>query len=154
MILDSIKNYQTYIYLHPAFEAAFKYLTETDFSKIKLKAGKVEDKIYEEDSFFVNMADGQAMKNQREAYLEVHDNYIDIQTPLSTIEQIGYLDRDKCKNIKEDRRPEGDIIFYKDKFTQLITLHPNNFIIFLPQDAHAPLIGEGKIRKIVVKVKI
>lgn len=154
MILDTIKNYQTYIKLHPSFEVAFKYLTETDFSKIKIEGNKVEDKIYENDNFFVNMANGQAMKEQNDAYLEAHDKYIDIQMPLSTTELIGYLERNECKTIKEDKRPENDIVFYMDSYTLLITLQPNNFVIFFPQDAHAPLIGEGKIKKIVVKVKI
>lgn len=154
MILDSIKNYQTYINLHPSFEAAFRYLAETDFSKINLEEGKVEDKIYEEEDFFVNMGDGQVLKEQNDAYLEAHDKYIDIQMPLSTAEHIGYLVRSACKTIKEDRRPDGDIVFFKDRFSQLLTLNPGNFVVFFPQDAHAPLIGTGKIKKLVVKVRI
>ena len=34
------------------------------------------------------------------------------------------------------------------------TLVPGEFIIFSPEDGHAPLIGEGEIKKIIIKVVV
>ena len=35
----------------------------------------------------------------------------------------------------------------------VFTLSPGEFVIFFPEDAHAPCIGEGVIRKMVAKVR-
>ena len=31
---------------------------------------------------------------------------------------------------------------------------PNDFLIVFPEDAHAPIIGSGKIRKVIAKVML
>jgi beta-galactosidase beta subunit len=33
-------------------------------------------------------------------------------------------------------------------------LHPGQFGIYFPDDVHAPMIGEGRIRKLIMKVKV
>ena len=34
------------------------------------------------------------------------------------------------------------------------TLRPGQFTMLLPEDGHAPMVGEGSIRKIIVKVRM
>ena len=48
---------------------------------------------------------------------------------------------------------EKDIRFYDDEPQCYYTLRPGQFTILLPEDAHAPMVGEGAIRKIIVKVR-
>ena len=89
-----------------------------------------------------------------EAPLESHDKYIDIQICLQGEETMGWRDRQTCSAIKEPYNSDNDITFYSDHPTCFITLKPNQFAIFFPSDCHAPLIGEGFIKKVVFKVKL
>jgi YhcH/YjgK/YiaL family protein len=147
MILDSLDNYCRYINLHPAFKKVFTFLCNTDFSAIE--PGKI---IFDNEPFYVNV-DENMLRDKENAFLEVHNEYIDIQIPLIAKEQIGYSPRKNCKEIREEY-PERDILFYNDRPEQIFTLFPGNFAVFFPEDAHAPLIGEGKTKKIIAKVKI
>ena len=49
---------------------------------------------------------------------------------------------------------EGDCALYADRPTTYVTLQPGQFLIVYPEDPHAPIIGEGKIRKLIGKVKV
>ena len=44
--------------------------------------------------------------------------------------------------------------FYSDAPGMYFQLTDNQFAIFFPEDVHAPMIGEGEIKKMVIKVKI
>jgi YhcH/YjgK/YiaL family protein len=147
MILDSLENFRTYLQLHPSFEKVFQYLYNTDCSNIE--PGKI---IFDNEPFYINV-DENSLRNEKQAVLEAHNSYIDIQMPLTATEQIGYKQRSQCREIKEEF-PERDIVFYNDKPDQLITLHPGDFAVFFPHDAHAPLIGTGTAKKIVAKIKV
>ena len=46
------------------------------------------------------------------------------------------------------------MILYADRPTSWLHLVPGQVAVFFPEDAHAPIIGEGKIRKMIGKVKI
>ena len=73
--------------------------------------------------------------------------------PLSGGEGYGW----KAKSLLgEERAPydaAGDFTFYRDPVDSVFTLAPGEFVIFFPEDAHAPCIGEGVIRKMVAKIK-
>ncbi|MEI8271969.1 MAG: YhcH/YjgK/YiaL family protein, partial [Paludibacter sp.] len=45
-------------------------------------------------------------------------------------------------------------MLYNDKPTCYLTIELGEFFIVYPEDAHAPLIGKGNIRKLIAKVKI
>lgn len=49
--------------------------------------------------------------------------------------------------------PGKDIRFFDDEPETFYTLRPGQFTIFFPEDGHAPMIGEGNVRKIIVKVR-
>ena len=92
----------------------------------------------EGDDLYVNIQTFNG-KNAQDASIEIHKKYIDIQIPLLGVEQIGW--KATC-DLLEEASPyneEQDIAFFIDKPTE---------------DGHAPGIGEGMIRKMVVKVKI
>ena len=114
----------------------------------KLANGKIE---LEEDSLFLIISDS-TLKSKEEAKLEVHNKYIDIQIPLSKVETFGVAPRKNLQNEVDVFNKDKDIQFFTDKATSFITLEPQQFIVFFPQDAHAPCIGEGSVKKIVVKV--
>ena len=110
-------------------------------------------RIHEEDSFYVNLLNVNA-KTKSEAKLESHEKFIDIQIPLNSQETFGWMKKNHCNSINIPYNEEKDIMFYNDIPASYFTLQPNEFVIFFPEDAHAPLIGDGKIKKIVAKVKV
>ncbi|HPW90311.1 MAG TPA: YhcH/YjgK/YiaL family protein [Paludibacteraceae bacterium] len=146
MIVDSLKNAHLYECLHPSFKQAFDFLRSTDFSTID--DGRIE---LQGDTIYINLASNTGKKS---APLEAHRLYIDIQMPLSTTELIGWKSVSRCNNISEVYDNEKDILFYADDFDTVLSVSPGEFVIFFPQDAHAPAMGSGLLRKLVVKIKL
>jgi YhcH/YjgK/YiaL family protein len=89
-----------------------------------------------------------------DAKFEAHNSYIDIQVLISGVEQMGWKPRNTCTQPKGEFNTEKDVIFYNDKPDMYFQLQPGQFAIFYPEDVHAPMIGEGPIKKLVIKVKI
>lgn len=137
----SIENNTNYI-------KALEYIKNTDLNS--LEAGK---HILDGDNLFVNIVDSQ-MKTPEQARLEVHDKYIDIQVPLSKSESFGVKPRKDCKTPDGEFNTEKDILFYKDKDWETVSVAKGESIVFEPDTAHAPLIGEGIIHKAIFKVKV
>lgn len=148
MILDSLNSTEKAERLHPLFKKAFDYIKETDFSK-------VEDGKYELDGsrLFINVA-SLTGKDKKDAAIETHKKYIDIQLPLLGVEKIGW--KPGCE-LQEESIPYDeakDIAFYVDRPTAYTKIYPGQFAVYFPEDGHAPGIGEGNIRKVIVKVQV
>ena len=148
MILDSLKNYKRYTSLHPLFAKAFEYIEATDFTTVE--DGKIE---LDGDNLYLAISSITAKKRE-EAVMETHNRYIDIQLPLLGVETIGWKAGCELANEKTPYNPDNDITFFTDQPTTHTKIYPGQFVIYFPEDGHAPGIGEGSIRKIVVKVKI
>ena len=150
MILDDLNNINKYVAIHPSFEKAFTYLTSTNFEDIK--PGKYE--IEGEQIFaLVVSEDGVAMLDST-AQFECHNTYIDIQYVFSGVETVGYKSRLTCVEPRGTYDDKKDVLFYEDAPDFFFKLHPGQFGIYFPDDVHAPMIGEGKIRKVVLKIKV
>lgn len=150
MILDDLNNINKYVAIHPSFEKAFTYLTSTNFEDIK--PGKY---VIEGEQIFalVVSEDGVAMLDST-AQFECHDTYIDIQYVFSGVETVGYKSRLTCVEPRGTYDDKKDVLFYEDAPDFFFKLHPGQFGIYFPDDVHAPMIGEGKIRKVVLKIKV
>lgn len=148
MILDSLNNTTVYEKLHPLFKQAFEYIKATDFST--MEAGKIE---LDGNKLIINVADIFG-KEKAEALVETHNKYIDIQMPLVGVEQIGWKAKSELNEISVPYNQVNDITFYVDKPTSYTKIYPGQFTIYFPEDGHAPGIGEGAIRKVIVKVLV
>lgn len=133
---------------NPNYIKALEYMAGTDLSS--LENGK---HVIDGDKLFVNIVDSQ-LKTPEQARLEVHDKYIDIQVPLSKDESFGVKPRSECREADGEFNAEKDILFYKDKDWETVTVKAGEKIVFDPEIAHAPLIGEGTIHKAIFKVKV
>ena len=148
MILDTIANADKYAGLHPRFAKAFEFIRSKDFKNI------------EPGKFSIDGTDLHASVSEKdgvtaaEAKFEAHNNYIDIQVCPSGTEQIGWKPRNKCVDPKGEYNTEKDVIFFNDQPDTYFQLQEGQFAIFFPDDVHAPMIGEGPVKKLVVKVKI
>ena len=45
-------------------------------------------------------------------------------------------------------------ILFNDAPTVWVDAPPAHFVVFLPNDAHSPMNGKGRLHKVVVKVKL
>lgn len=133
---------------NPNYIKALEYIKNTDLNA--LEAGK---HFIDGDKLFVNINDS-ALKTPEQARLEVHDKYIDIQIPLSKDECFGVKPRSECREPEGEFNAEKDILFYKDKDWKTVSVKAGEMIVFEPDTAHAPLIGEGTIHKAIFKVKV
>ncbi len=148
MILDSLNNTGWVEKLHPLFKKAFDYIRETDFSKM-------EDGSYPLDGtkLYANVVTLTG-KEKKEAAIETHNKYIDIQLPLLGVEKIGWKPGSELQEVSTPYDEENDIAFYIDRPTAFTKIYPGQFAVYFPEDGHAPGIGVGNIRKVIVKVQV
>lgn len=147
MVVASLNDFGTYLSLHPLFDRVDRELIVGDFNNMGERNPIEGDNLYSTTSF-------NRGRLSTEAKLEAHNKYIDIHVCLQGEETIGWQHRDKCTQPAGEYDPEHDIIFFNDEPDQYIKLKPNTFAIFYPTDCHAPLIGDGLIKKVVFKIKL
>jgi YhcH/YjgK/YiaL family protein len=148
MIHDSLKNAARYEKLNPYFKQAFDFLRTTDL--VQLSPGKI---VLDGKNLYANVAEIEG-KTPESARMETHNNYIDIQVPITGIETMGWISGSHLKQLTDEYNPEKDITFYADKATNFIRVQPFEFAVFFPEDGHQPGIAEGKIKKIIIKVLV
>ena len=148
MILDSFNNKDFYLSLNPHFAKAFDFLARPDLAE--LQPGKHE---VDGDNIFVMVAHVDGRKPE-DAELEFHRNYIDIQVCLQGVDNIGWRPLETCETISKEYCPENDIGFVKDQPDAFCSIRKGQFAIFFPVDAHAPVIADEKLHKVIVKVAV
>jgi biofilm protein TabA len=148
MIIDTLKNAPKYFSVHPLFEKAFQYIRDTDLKNAKDEKVDISEGL---KAIFSN-APGKT-KDASTAKFECHDKNIDIQLCIDGVETIGWKPREKCANPNGDYNAEKDVLFFNDSPDMFFQLTNTQFAIFFPDDVHAPMIGEGNIKKLVMKVK-
>lgn len=149
MIVDTIQNAPKYFAAHPLFKQAFEYINNTDLAN----AADGKSDIAEGLKAIISNAPGKT-KETSLAKFECHDKHIDIQLCISGVETIGWKPREKCATPNGDYNAEKDVRFFNDAPDTYFELTDGQFAIFFPEDVHAPMIGEGNIKKLVIKVKI
>ena len=146
MILDTLENFCKYVSLNPLFPKVLEYLQNTDLMAQEPGCVNIDG-----NKLFVNhnVAKGKTVDQAR---METHNAMIDIQIPLSCPEVIGYIPRQYLSRAEYDATK--DITFYLDRPEQYITVHPGEFVIFFPEDGHAPCISPvPEYKKVIFKIK-
>lgn len=150
MIIDTLSNGHKYYCMHPLFSKAFEYIQNQDLETIEPGNFEIEGEYLRA---IVSEKRGKT-KEESVAKFECHDLNIDIQLCIRGEEEIGWKPRESCIEKKQPYDPVKDVSFYNDPPDMYFKLTNNQFAIFFPEDVHAPMIGEGAIKKIVIKVKI
>lgn len=150
MILDSISNGNKYSSLHPLFAKAFDYISKTDLASLEVGKFDIDG---ENLRGIVSDKNGTTVEEST-AKFECHNAHIDIQVCIRGKETIGWKPRGACVSPRGEYSPEKDVLFYNDAPDMFFGLTDDQFVIFYPEDVHAPMIGEGVIKKLVIKVKI
>ena len=148
MILSTLAQSDRYAGLHPLFPRAFDYMRNTDL--YALAPGRYP--IAGDDLFaIVEQVPG---RTREMAKLEAHRRYIDIQLVLDGVDEMGWKPLADCYNPVSEHSVEKDIRFFHDAPATWIATPPDAFCIFFPEDAHAPLVSEGVIRKVIFKIAV
>ena len=149
MIKDHINNAHRYDDLHPNFRSVLEILQSLNLNA--LQPGHIElDGKY----VYININETNS-KTKEEALLESHRQYIDIQMPLTDTETFGIKQTAECTKPIDEFDTERDIIFYEDTPNEYITLNKGEFVIFFPEDAHAPCINTTDNHlKLIVKISV
>jgi biofilm protein TabA len=147
MILCPISQFHRYAHLHPGFPAVARFLTNADLGAFP--EGRTD---LQGDDLYVSSSP-QARKRPT-APLEAHRAYIDVQVILEDTDTMGWAPLEACREESAPYDPDKDIVFFRDAAENLVTVRAGQLIIFFPEDAHAPLIGEGgTVQKLVLKVR-
>lgn len=148
MILDTLNKIDRYADLHPLFPRVIAYLRDTNLSTLTSGIHPIIEK-----QLFVIVEEAQG-RNRSEAKLESHRKYIDIQLVLEGTDEMGWKPLADCHQPVDDYSVERDIRFFNDAADSWISTPPNAFCIFFPDDAHAPLVSSGKVRKLIFKIAV
>jgi YhcH/YjgK/YiaL family protein len=86
------------------------------------------------------------------AKLEAHRRYADIQITVRGTEEIGYKPTAGCTEPEAPFDENKDAILFRDAPEVWTPLAEGMFAVYFPEDAHAPMAGQGSVRKAVIKV--
>ena len=148
MIIDTIDKLSDYVELNPLFADVVEFLKANDLQT--LEPGKYPIK---GDDVFLNLQIAK-QRTKDTAFLETHIKMIDIQIPISCAETFGYTPLSDLPPFEYNE--ENDITKYGDTKPQTyVTVNPGQFVIFFPQDGHAPcIIDKEEIKKAIFKIKV
>jgi biofilm protein TabA len=149
MIIDTLQSAEKYYGLHKNFKAAFDYLTSTDLNTVEVGKFDIADGV----KAIVSDNEGKTAGVACEKF-ECHNQNIDIQVCIRGNETIGWKPRPDCIQPKDGYNSEKDVTFFADAPDMYFNLKGGQFVIFYPEDVHAPMIGEGLIKKAVLKIRI
>ena len=148
MIHTTLSDAHRYEALHPLFKTVFTYLKEHDLTSAP--AGRID---LQGQELYINVSDAQLL-TPLEQKLEVHQKYIDIHVPLTCAEVIGWKPLAELGDPLAPFDTEADYALYAEVPTSYALVRPGEILIAYPEDAHAPIIGKGNLRKLIVKVAL
>jgi biofilm protein TabA len=147
MILDTLGNAARYAGLKVGLSEAFGFLDQPGLAELPDGKHEIADgRVYA----IVERRNGRTVD---EGELEAHHKHLDVQYVISGEESMGWSPRQGLVN-SMDYDPKRDLEFLKGAPKSIVRVPPGSFAIFLPSDAHLPLIGNGPIHKVVVKVAL
>lgn len=152
MIVSNIHQRDNTLSLQQPIQKILDIFQNTDFNN-------VEDGVYEvdgKDLFYMVIRSTNV--NKEESLFEAHKHYLDLQYIFSGQEQMGYALFDENLGIQTPYIPERDITFYDfPKVSSYLTVSSGDFVIFSPNDLHAPAVKvdgkDGNVIKVVGKIK-
>lgn len=148
MIIDSLERLSRYCDVHSGFAAAGAFLAGKELSTLPDGEYLIDGR-----NVFAIVQTCRG-RGKKDSPLETHRDYVDIQIAVSGEDTFGWRPIEQCNDIKTPYDPEKDIAFYNDYPAVWLPLTAGNFVIFYPEDAHAPLAGDGPVKKIIIKISI
>ncbi len=148
MVIANLLDSKRYEAMHPLLKDLFDYLAANDLSNAP--AGRITLK---GDDLFINVNDSKLVAREQQK-LEVHRKYLDVHIPLTCAEDFGWRHLSTLAESDAPFDEDNDFALYTAESHKWFTLNPGEFCIVYPEDAHAPIVGNGEIRKLVAKIKL
>ena len=148
MILTTLADSGRIEPLHPLFKRFFDYVKEHDLLHAPL--GRIE---VDGDRLFINNVEAD-LTDAATQRLEAHREYIDVHVVLDGEEHFGWRPLADCAAVRQSYDPAADCALYADRPSSWLTLRPGQAAIVFPEDPHAPVVGEGRVRKLIGKIKL
>lgn len=148
MILTTLADSGRIEPLHPLFKRFFDYVKEHDLFHAPL--GRIE---VDGDRLFINNVEADLTDSATQP-LEAHREYIDVHVVLGGEEHFGWRPLADCAAVRQSYDPAADCALYADRPSSWLTLRPGQAAIVFPEDPHAPVVGEGRVRKLIGKIKL
>lgn len=130
------------------FKILFEFIRDNNINKLPL--GKIE--IDGDRIFLMNVET--SGNDESIQPLEMHRKYIDVHILIDGKEKIGWKATSDINHLLKQYEEDGDCALSDDKPQFYVILEPGDCFVAYPEDAHAPAIGDGKIRKLIGKIKI
>jgi len=162
MILDALANWRLYSD-RPAWKQAFAWL-QTLTTDTALGEHAISDNGSGEDGrrdLYAVVFDFQT-KNLLDTTLEAHRVYADIHVPLPAPTggpevHARFAPEELQEKTPYDEARDAALFHHPERFNALFTLHPGQFALYLPGDAHLSQCkttpAQQTLRKVVVKVR-
>ena len=149
MILDSLKNKAQYAALHPRFQQVFDFIDNNDVASLPCGRHDIDG-----DNIYVVVQEWD-LRELKEARLELHRKYIDIQMLLSGPNEVfGWSEKKDCLTPETEFDEAKDIQILTDTPQCFYTVGQGQFTILFPEDGHAPMLGEGSVKKCIFKIAL
>jgi YhcH/YjgK/YiaL family protein len=148
MILDAVAQARRYSSLHPSFSLALSMVKNGSVARMPPGRHEIAG-----TSLYLSIG-SERRKPPAQCLLEAHRRYIDIHVPMRGSDLIGWKPLAECVKLHRLYSDENDVALFSDEPAAWLKLEPGTIAIFFPEDAHAPLAGEGSVLKAVFKVLI
>lgn len=148
MIYDNINNLNKYIGVIPHLEEALSFIKDNNLNDLPFERIDISENVYLVKQKYIG-------KDIKDAGVESHKKYIDIQIILKGKELMKYRLYNDNLNISVEYDDSKDIMFYDEVLTNQVEVSKNEFVVFFKEDIHQPgiKVSDEEINKIVVKIK-
>ncbi|OYU84518.1 MAG: YhcH/YjgK/YiaL family protein [Flavobacterium sp. BFFFF2] len=149
MIIDHLVELKKYDNMLPKMDEIIHFLSQHDWTNIA--DGTLDAP--EGMKAFVQTLEAKTEEQSLEKF-ECHDQFIDLQYLISGVETFAWKSRKNCVVPKGDYNMEKDVRYFSDEPDIHFLLQPGHFAIFYPSDVHAPAIGTGTLKKLIIKIPV
>ncbi len=152
MIVDRIDNWERYS-KSPAWKKAFDFLKQLDAN-----SEEVETLLHPDGSLLARVM-SYPTRSPKEAVLEAHRKYIDIQMAIENSEAIGWYPVSDLKS-KDPYDAGKDVEFFHPPASEIarVNVYPGTFVTLFPEDAHMPQLTTDNdpvvVKKVVIKIAL
>ena len=150
MIIDTVKNAQTYARVHPKMEQAMEFIR--DCMENEMTSGRYE---LDGEGMYALVMNYEPRERDNPRY-ESHEKYIDIQCIVRGSEYQWCASREEAA-LTAEYDAAKDVAFHEFKEQgHRLHLTAGTFAVYFPQDVHLPGMPDGtteECTRVVVKIK-
>jgi biofilm protein TabA len=148
MILSTVRDFRRYQGLNRRFGVFCEFLAAQNLAE--LTPGSHE--IAGDDLYVIASPEAQTRPTAR---LEAHRRYIDVHVVIAGTEGMAWAPLGSLVAEDQPFDEAKDIVFYRDSYLSALSVGAGHLAVFFPEDAHAPLLGDGNlIHKCVFKIRV